>query len=283
MNNLDKYSDKELFQILDSDVESEIRKRGYQYGWYKPEQYAGDIYILVNPAFPSLVKIGYADDVTKRVKILNQNSGLPDPYHVYATYTVKKRLEDMKLHKLIDSLDSNLRHAKNREFYEMSPEKAYEILAIIAEINGNEDLLHKNPFNDEYFESITKQQITSEPTTLNAKPVTIEFQKGNDRYYNFTTWKNYLVIVIQKAIESYGESIVKEKLLDKNDKLFHTKKRSVFSDHKTDTMTRFGCFSIRSDLWVLTNYSANSIQKITAHITELFPDISNKLIYADPQ
>lgn len=53
------------------------------------------IYILVNPSFKNLVKIGYADDVAKRLKSLNSNAGLPDPYHVYATYKVKKRLEDL--------------------------------------------------------------------------------------------------------------------------------------------------------------------------------------------
>jgi len=106
--------------------------------------YAGEIYVLVNPAFPNLVKIGYADDVIKRVKTLNRNSGLPDPYHIYATYKVKKRLEDLRLYKLIDSLDPSLRHAKNREFYEMSPKKAYEILSAIAQINGDEDLLVLN-------------------------------------------------------------------------------------------------------------------------------------------
>ncbi|MBQ5310707.1 MAG: GIY-YIG nuclease family protein, partial [Oscillospiraceae bacterium] len=53
-----------------------MKKRGYEYGWYKKEQYIGAVYILVNPAFPNLVKIGYADDVQKRLKTLNSNSGL---------------------------------------------------------------------------------------------------------------------------------------------------------------------------------------------------------------
>lgn len=148
---LEKYSDEELFKIFDANLEEEIKSRGYEYGWHKQIKYAGEIYILVNPAFSNLVKIGYADNVQKRVKTLNSNSGLPDPYHVYATYRVKKRLEDLKLHKLIDSLDSDLRHAKNKEFYEMTPEKAYAILSAIAEINGDEDLLVLNPYQDDFF------------------------------------------------------------------------------------------------------------------------------------
>ena len=160
MNCLEKYTDDELFHILDSNVEEEIRNRGYEYGWHKKIQYAGVIYIMVNPAFPGLVKIGYADDVEKRLKSLNRNSGLPDPFHVYAVYKVKKRLEDLKLHSLIDSLDSDLRHSRNKEFYEMTPEKAYGILAAIAEINGDEDLLVKDPLADEFFQVEKKQERT---------------------------------------------------------------------------------------------------------------------------
>lgn len=173
MSYLEKYSDEELFKIFDANLEEEIKSRGYEYGWHKQVKYAGEIYILINPAFPKLVKIGYADNVQKRVKTLNSNSGLPDPYHVYATYKVKKRLEDLKLHKLIDSLDSDLRHAKNKEFYEMTPEKAYAILSAIAEINGDEDLLVKNPYQDDFFtkdESKTTGKDTENTKDEKKKP-----------------------------------------------------------------------------------------------------------------
>ena len=146
-----KFTDEDLLGLAVADIEQELRKRGYGFGWYKIAPYSGYIYILVNPAFSNLVKIGYADNIEKRVKSLNRNSGLPDPYHVYATYKVKKRLEDLKLHNLIDSLDSDLRHSKNREFYEMAPEKAYEILSAIAQINGDEDSLILNSLEDNYF------------------------------------------------------------------------------------------------------------------------------------
>ena len=151
MTDMSRYSDEELIDILSSDTANEMKKRGYEYGWYKKEQYIGAVYILVNPAFPNLVKIGYADDVQKRLKTLNSNSGLPDPFHCYAVYNVKKRLEDLKLHSLIDTLDPALRHSKNREFYEMNGQKAYEILSAIAQINGNEEQLTINPFNDDFF------------------------------------------------------------------------------------------------------------------------------------
>lgn len=152
--------------------EQELRARGYRMGWHKPVKYAGVIYILVNPAFPSLVKIGYADDIEKRLRSLNRNSGLPDPYHCYATYRVKKRLEDLKLHNLIDTLDSDLRHTSNREFYEMEKEKAYRILYAIAQINGDEDLLQLNPLEDDFFGSIDdlRAEAVPEESYENPKP-----------------------------------------------------------------------------------------------------------------
>lgn len=151
MSDLSKYSDLDIINIISSDTETELRKRGYEYGWYKKEKFVGVIYILVNPAFPKLVKIGYADDIQKRLKTLN-TTGIPDPFHCYAIYKVKKRLEDLKLHSLIDSLDSSLRHSQNREFYDMDCQKAFEILSAIAQINGDEEQLIKNPLSDSYFD-----------------------------------------------------------------------------------------------------------------------------------
>ena len=169
MSDLSKYSDKDIINIISSDAEEELRKRGYDYGWYKKEQFVGVIYILVNPAFPDLVKIGYADNVEKRLKVLNRNSGLPDPFHCYAIYKVKKRLEDLKLHSLIDSLDPALRHSKNREFYEMNCQKAFAILSAIAQINGDEEQLKINPFSDSYFKQIqTSTQGVSDSQSENA-------------------------------------------------------------------------------------------------------------------
>ena len=174
MSNLSKYTDEEMLEIAVSDIEKEMNSRGYEYGWYKKTNYVGVIYILVNPAFQNLVKIGYADDVEKRIKSLNSSSGLPDPYHCYAIYKVKKRLEDLRLHTLIDSLDPTLRHAKNREFYEISKEKAYAILSAIAQINGDEDCLILNPFNDSLFMQSDKENKVEHRNSDKLPPLTFE-------------------------------------------------------------------------------------------------------------
>ena len=147
---LSSLSDDELLSVSPR-LAAELRGRGYVLGWHRPVRYAGVVYVLVNAAFPSLVKIGYADDVERRMRSLNRNSGLPDPYHCYATYAVKERLEDLRLHALIDTLDPDLRHTGNREFYEMEPEKAFGILSAVAQINGDERQLRINPLDDPFF------------------------------------------------------------------------------------------------------------------------------------
>ena len=45
----------------------------------------GDIYILPNPSFPEYVKIGYADDIDKRLQQPNRSECIPFASRVYAT------------------------------------------------------------------------------------------------------------------------------------------------------------------------------------------------------
>lgn len=103
----------------------------------------GYIYIMTNQALgKDIVKIGYAKDVEARRKQLS-TTALPFEYEVYATYETSGNLEDKKLHKLIDNLNPDLRVAKNREFFIMTPEDAYELLEAIAIISGSKDKLKK--------------------------------------------------------------------------------------------------------------------------------------------
>ena len=108
----------------------------------------GVIYIFTNPSFPDYVKIGYADDVEKRLQQLNRSECVPYAFRIYATYEVPSRLSDVKLHSIIDKLNSNLRSIENfngqvrvREFYAISPEDAYSILEALAEIHDFRDRL----------------------------------------------------------------------------------------------------------------------------------------------
>jgi hypothetical protein len=73
----------------------------------------GEIYILTNPSFPEWVKIGYSDDADNRAKQLSNSAAVPFSFHVYATYDVFERLDDTKLHNLIDGINPDLRSVKN--------------------------------------------------------------------------------------------------------------------------------------------------------------------------
>lgn len=106
----------------------------------------GVIYILTNPSFPQYVKIGYANDLKSRLKNLNRSECIPFAFRVYAYYKVPKRLTDLEIHKIIDTINPNLRaietidgKERKREFYELSANDAYEILLGIAKINGMEN------------------------------------------------------------------------------------------------------------------------------------------------
>ena len=103
----------------------------------------GFIYIMTNLAFPhKMVKIGYSSDVESRRKQLS-TTGLPYEYEVYATYETSGNLEDKKLHKMIDTINPALRVTSNREFFEMTPEEAFDLLEASATISGTKDKLKK--------------------------------------------------------------------------------------------------------------------------------------------
>lgn len=114
------------------------------------EKKYGVIYILTNPSFPDYVKIGYAQDIEKRLKQLNRSETIPFAFRVHAVYKVESKLTDKELHKLIDALNPDLRTIENfdgkervKEFYAMSKEDAYSLLECIAKISGTEDRLQR--------------------------------------------------------------------------------------------------------------------------------------------
>ena len=110
----------------------------------------GVIYILTNPSFPDYVKIGYATNIETRLKQLNRSETIPFAFRVYAIYEVDKALTDKELHKLIDTINPDLRTIEKfdgkervKEFYAMSAEDAYTLLECIAKISGTSDRLSR--------------------------------------------------------------------------------------------------------------------------------------------
>lgn len=89
----------------------------------------GYVYILTNPSFKEdWVKIGKSSrPVNIRSKELD-NTAVPLPFEIYATLkTEKYNIVERKIHKAIDRL-TDLRIRQNREFFNIKPELALEIL-----------------------------------------------------------------------------------------------------------------------------------------------------------
>lgn len=167
------------------------------------EKEKGVIYILTNPSFPEYVKIGYADDVNERLKILNTSPAIPFAFRVYATYEVDHKLEDKKVHKLIDTINPELRSIENvngktrkREFYQMSKEQAYTLFECIAEISGTKDRLHlikatKNDIKDEQEASEVKEMKLNRHHFKD-----IEFYSSLTNKYYYTKTSNHGMLSI---------------------------------------------------------------------------------------
>lgn len=99
----------------------------------------GYVYVLTNPSFKEdWVKIGKSKRIPEvRSKEL-YNTAVPLPYEIYATlYTEKYNEAERMIHRSIDRI-STLRINASREFFNIAPEKAYEILLDIKDLLGDE-------------------------------------------------------------------------------------------------------------------------------------------------
>lgn len=174
----------------------------------------GVIYILTNPSFPEYVKIGYADDIDKRLQQLNRSECIPFAFRVYATYEVNSRLSDLKIHSIIDKLNPNLRSIENfngkqrvREFYAMSPEDAYSILEAIAEIHGRADKLKLIAMDEAQKQAEETAQEIEEEHKERLSP--FAFSKCNISAGEFVSWYDdpdmKFKVLDEKSVEYKGK------------------------------------------------------------------------------
>lgn len=186
----------------------------------------GVIYILTNPSFPDYVKIGYADNLEKRMEQLNRSESIPFAFRAYAIYEVTSRLTDRSLHDLIDKLNPELRSIDNfdgkerkREFYAMSPDEAYSLLECIAKISGTEDRLKKMaPEGHEILDEETAAEVAQEakrgPFRFSAVDIpigavlkyvndpTIEVAVVDDRHISYKGLTTSVSAVAQELLEA---------------------------------------------------------------------------------
>ena len=145
----------------------------------KQQDTSGYIYVLINDSFhkKNWIKIGYSDNVEKRVKELS-NTSVPLPYQIYCTYEIPRikntKDPDKILHDIIQMLNPNLRITKNKEFFEIYPWDAYGLLEALAKMHGRLDKLIKYPINTSADDHDEDTEIVPEYT------VEALFPKGTD-------------------------------------------------------------------------------------------------------
>ena len=124
----------------------------------------GYVYVLTNPSFKEdWVKIGKSKRLPEVRGRELYNTAVPLPYEVYATlFTSKYNEAEKMIHKMIDRI-SDLRINKSREFFNIAPEDAYEILADIKDLLGDEATLELKGDNVEVLktdQSQTKRKVS---------------------------------------------------------------------------------------------------------------------------
>ena len=108
------------------------------------ENSQGYVYILTNPSFrEDWVKIGKSSrPVDVRSKELD-NTAVPLPFEIYATLkTAKFDKVEKQIHKQIDRL-TDLRIRQNREFFNIAPSVALDIMRDIADLLEDAELAAK--------------------------------------------------------------------------------------------------------------------------------------------
>ena len=135
----------------------------------------GIVYILTNPSLDGWVKIGMStrNDIDARLTELNRPANIPLSYRAYAIYEVGKPQEVEKhIHNLFDLIDENL-HAREtlsggrvreREFFRISPEKAFAVFMSVANLRGDTESLRRiTPSEEQIEEEEIAEQIDRRP------------------------------------------------------------------------------------------------------------------------
>lgn len=132
----------------------------------------GIVYILTNPSLDGWVKIGMStrNNIDERLADLNSPANIPLSYRAYAVYEVENPKEVEKhIHNLFDIIDESL-HAREtlssgrireREFFRISPERAFAVFRIVSLLRKDESSLKLITPNAEQIEEEQIAEQTS--------------------------------------------------------------------------------------------------------------------------
>lgn len=116
------------------------------------------IYILLNPAMPGWIKVGKANDITKRISDLSKKTAVPLPFECYAYMQVPAELVFTAEHTLHSFL--GISNNKEKEFFQMQPEVAFEYFKRLAPNNPAYKLSDLYPLSDTVVEKKKAKNTT---------------------------------------------------------------------------------------------------------------------------
>lgn len=137
------------------------------------EKEAGLVYILTNPSFrEDWVKIGKSSRPVDVWSKELDNTAVPLPFEIYATLkTTKYAKVEKQIHKQIDRL-TDLRIRQNREFFNIPPSVALDIMRDMADLLDDAELyvyvdgkpvLSKSKDEDKKIEAESKERQSKAP------------------------------------------------------------------------------------------------------------------------
>ena len=250
------------------------------------------IYVITNAMYPGYVKIGYAQDLKQRIS--NLNTGAMTDFQPYAVLEAGKQNADKNIHEIISLLNPILQakkyagngKTKQKEFFRLEPEEAFELLKNIAEIWGKPEKAykvsadyHRMPDEDKNAEGGSDGNGVENPhppTHISEKR--IKFTDSGEEI-PFLTYRNFLTEVSRKCIEIYGIEAFKRVVLNSENKRFHSNKRDAFSDNlQTMKGAEYGTAEITEGLYHLTNYDQTKILRFADSLFEDFPKAKAEIV-----
>ena len=163
---------------------------------------AGYVYILTNKSFKEdWVKIGKSSrPVDVRSKELD-NTAVPLPFDIYATLRTSKYSEVEKLiHRTIDMF-TDLRIRQNREFFNVTPEKALEVFKLHATTLDDAVIEDYHTGERRVIYSTLEEPIAEKPDTKEL-PLKVDIKEGESKV-------NFMRVIPGQGC-MYAEEFVKE-------------------------------------------------------------------------
>lgn len=243
------------------------------------KNYKNVIYILTNPLYAGYIKIGYASDLQQRLASLN--TGMLRNFEPYAVYETNVKNADKEFHAIIDDLAPIVRarviqgqKVQDKEFFKLEPEQAYDLLKHIANMTDTRNCLHRH--------GEVEQEMSVEMPVLKERHTSTKPSLCciNNDSHNFVSWIDSLIWYCEYLVKKVGFSTFKNDVLPLQPS-HKQSQRKLFATTEEE-MRGFGFYKFpEGNLYLLTNYSASSIQNIVRKIGEVWPEYQMSYQYND--